>query len=344
MSFLKDYIGSAFKSSTLTAQIDADHNFKERVREKIIKKNFKNLIDELQNVIGVPFFIVGGSLFSCLTGSYNDVTNDIDIFFYNREDYEDAILKMKFQNIYNETSNTDNAFSFTTNIFKNARSETTYYQFIKTVHGSPQEVFKSIDINTSKIAITSDLEVVADESFGPFLKVDERNISPSTAERIVKYIMEKNAKYKKNGSFLKVFEYCVKEKNVKTDMYGFEIKPMYALMLSNCKLPDHYNKMMFDEVCETKLDTEELLESFDRVPSLTTNTVNYFYEHPESNHKILLAIRKHLLEKLEETLPITNFAQPAAKIEYALKEKHLIEYMNSESFSDMRTQYPEYFI
>ena len=122
-------------------------------------------------------------------------------------------------------------------------------------------------------------------------------------------------------------------------MYGFEIKPMYALILANCKLSDHYNKMMFDEVCETKLSAEELLESFDRVTSLSTNIVNYFSEHPKSNHKILLAIRKHLLEKLEEPPPpITTFARSHTRIEYALKEKHLIEYMNSESFSDMRTQ------
>lgn len=336
MSFFKDYI-----SSKLSAEIGVDHNFKEHVREKLLKKNYKNLINEIHNVIGVPFFIVGGSLFSCLTGSYNEYTNDIDIFFYNREDYEDAILKMKFQNIHNETSNTDNAFSFTTTIFKHARTGTTYYQFIKAVHGSPQKVFNSIDLNTSKIAITSDLEVVTDESFDVFLKVDERNISSTTADRMTKYIMEKNAKYKTNGSFLKVFEYCVRQKTAIADMYGFQIKPMYALLLANCKLSNHFNKIMFDEVCETELSFEEISEAFDDVRSLTNNIINYFSESPGSNHKILLSIRNNILERIEEP-PIQNLNSINQVV--ATKERNLVEYMASEKFSDMRRQYPEYFI
>jgi hypothetical protein len=133
--------------------------------------------------IDAPFFIAGGAVYSMLVG--NTQYDDIDVFFYNREDCERVTKNHEWQS--KAAMDTENALTM---VFQGMQKKV---QFIKLHVGSIPEVFKSFDINCSKCAFTSNLQLHYDLDLADPIDVNLMSINGLVVDRYYKYTVRKKA-------------------------------------------------------------------------------------------------------------------------------------------------------
>lgn len=224
-----------------------------------------------RNGINVPFFIAGGSVYSVLKG-LNDFA-DIDVFFYNLEDHS------KIDNIkVNENVNddllvhmyglykTDNATSISAEALLS-----TYkidinkdIQFINRRVGNVDDVLNSFDINCSRIAITSDYEVIYKVSLDDDIVLDMDNFKSNTMYRYRKYIKNKNAKDPNSTMLTRALYHLVDNfYNVIPKSYKGENLSSFSIITSTHYAEEEkYFKLIHDIVCEK-------FTGYDRIKAFT---------------------------------------------------------------------------
>lgn len=148
----------------------------------------------------VPFFVAGGSVYSTITDSTH--YDDIDVFFYNREDCDKVISKLdtsehQIQIVSDDAPVistkpsayiTSNAVTVSSLPKSNLQRQ---IQFVRLYVGSVNEVLSTFDLNCSKLAFTSDRQFVQSDDYTQHITVDEKNINGAILNRYYKYKSKK---------------------------------------------------------------------------------------------------------------------------------------------------------
>lgn len=149
----------------------------------------------------VPFFIAGGSVYSTINGSTH--YDDIDVFFYNREDCESVVSKLAITDDSMQVTFGDdepiistkpqayitaNAVTVSSLLKSNLQRQ---IQFVKLYVGTVQEVFNTFDLNCSKLAFTSDRQFIQSDDYTQHITIDEKNINGVILTRYYKYKSKK---------------------------------------------------------------------------------------------------------------------------------------------------------
>ncbi len=148
----------------------------------------------------VPFFVAGGSVYSTINGSTH--YDDIDVFFYNREDCDKVISKLdtsehQIQIVSDDAPVistkpsayiTSNAVTVSSLPKSNLQRQ---IQFVRLYVGSVNEVLSTFDLNCSKLAFTSDRQFVQSDDYTQHITVDEKNINGAILNRYYKYKSKK---------------------------------------------------------------------------------------------------------------------------------------------------------
>lgn len=280
-------------------------------------KDFFNKIN-----VDVPFYILGGSVFSILN-TEEAVFDDIDVFFYNETDLNkvlDAISNTDSDEIpiYYTTHDTKNALSvsdvttksyfgsvndkFSSLISKlshNPEAAGKKKQFIKLRHGPIKEVFQKIDFSCSRCCVTSDYELVKDKQFSNHIKILTDNIVSTHLDRFQKYVNMKNAIDEDHKELKKLLSYFIHRYDETfpkdygddnpIDVYGKEIVigflKRYAVDLS---VEQHIHNTFYERV-EDEYERVEIFKKFEwsgRVSlsdeALVAGIVNK-YENPKDS-------------------------------------------------------------
>ena len=138
---------------------------------KSILLNLKKLIPHNN------WFIAGGAAAS-------SVYNDIDIYFYTKEDYEAALRAIPIRTITSKLADTFEYLSYK-------------IQYIKCTFGTPEEVFATFDLNKSCIAILPTGGIVQSADFHKPLYI--KHLSTQTIQRFIKYVEDKQFPYDRSA-------------------------------------------------------------------------------------------------------------------------------------------------
>jgi len=168
---------------------------------KEIDKRMRDLVDEVkynfkfQALPDVPFFIAGGSIFGTLNNSEWD---DIDVFFYNKEDSKKVIENIRYNAFLTNNSAT------TVSALSNKRIQLTYVTF-----GDPETVFKTFDINCSMCAIDSNYEFHKSPVFSNDIEINFEYFKMGSLIRYKKYVDKKNAKDPEIKTFKEIIHFLL---------------------------------------------------------------------------------------------------------------------------------------
>lgn len=168
-----------------------------------LKSNVKRVHEFFkQHEVDVPFFIAGGSVFSCLMGHSN--YNDIDVYLYNTDDADKVVDVLSTV-----------AHTVTKNAITCTFANECAIQVITLQCGTPQKMFDTFDLNCSKCAMTSEYEIIKDDSFSEKIELDYKKVCGTSLYRMCKYIHQKDAKDPELKEFKKliVFFLSTKMKN-----------------------------------------------------------------------------------------------------------------------------------
>lgn len=165
------------------------------------------------NVDKVKFFIAGGSVFSSIN---NTRFNDIDVYFYNEQDFLFVVENIDQNDVVYHTPNAITA----RNNDRTTRAYGKEIQFIRVAFGQPEELFKLFDINSCMCCIDSDYVIHKAPEFSNDIEINFENFKINTLQRYIKYVEQKNAKDNSN-QLRKIIDYLV-------DHYEDDIAPGYA--------------------------------------------------------------------------------------------------------------------
>jgi len=202
----------------------------DRITPEIEIKLF-SLVDKVKEklyTVGneVPFFISGGSVFSTMNGSKYD---DIDVYFYHQNDFEN------FRPLMNKFSihETANSVTFITPIINKVKFELDTFisaegyqhnvepyqcrgdiQLIKCAWGTPDEVFDTFDLNCSKCCITSDYDIIRSSDWSENIVITDKNAKTDILYRYKKYITYKNAQDPKQKELKRFLYYLISNPDI----------------------------------------------------------------------------------------------------------------------------------
>lgn len=209
---------------------------------KIIKDASASL-----GVHDLKFFIAGGSVFS------DKYINDIDVYFENEEEFN----KIKDAIAENYVVTTPNAITI--------RFKKTEIQFICRDFGSPQEIFKTFDINCSMCAIDSDNNYHESKEFSKNIKLIG-NIHSKSLARYDKYVSQKGAIDKNNSEFNRLIKFFIENYDKEFDhYYSSTIKQTGAEIIKSF----HYcvdHDISIHNIAKKILSGAELVDFFSLIP------------------------------------------------------------------------------
>lgn len=153
-----------------------------------MEDKFNKVIQDLIKLIPCDFYIAGGYAASEYFNIPIEKNQDIDIFFYTEEDFQEAHKKISnartfFGSIkYDFEVQTDNAVTFT-----NLKTKISI-QLICKKFGSPEEIFEGFDINKSKVAYFPRLKkFIASNDINGDLTTYSSTFNNQTLQRLHKY-------------------------------------------------------------------------------------------------------------------------------------------------------------
>lgn len=166
----------------------------------------------------VPFFIAGGSVYSIINGSNH--YDDIDVFFYNRNDCENVTNKLNVQTSMSITFNdeepvissgpstyvTSNAVTVSALVKSSLQRQ---IQFVKLNVGTVHEIFNKFDLNCCKVAFTSDRKFIKGVDYTKHITIDERNINGMVLTRYYKYKSKKGCNDQNNISLKQIIRFLI---------------------------------------------------------------------------------------------------------------------------------------
>lgn len=166
----------------------------------------------------VPFFVAGGSVYSTINGSNH--YDDIDVFFYNREDCEHVTSKLNVQTSMSITfddedpviSTGPSAYITSNAVTVSSLTKSTLQrqiQFVKLHVGDVHEIFDKFDFNCSKVAFTSDRKFIKSADYTKHITIDERNINGMILTRYYKYKSKKGCKDQDNIALKRIIHFLI---------------------------------------------------------------------------------------------------------------------------------------
>jgi hypothetical protein len=227
----------------------------------------------------VPFIICGGSVFSTITETNFD---DIDVFFYNKEDAErccDALYATYTESI-TETSEliplienpyvvckSENALTFINSLSVNNLNFFRKIQFIRCSVGTPSDILNKFDLNCSKIGINNKGGVHYTDDFSRYIDVNMDNFTVGSFSRYQKYVDLRGAVDKDSKTLIKILDNFIENPD-RVVGSGYEGQPpLTALMvLIECIHNDGetpkgtfpYSTFLYKRICETRTPSERL--------------------------------------------------------------------------------------
>lgn len=202
----------------------------------INNKVYTKLLELLPND---KWYIAGGALL-------NTRHNDIDIFAIN--DSARVEIYVLLNTILPKSFTSSNADTFELNISTGLFGRIVEdIQLIKLHTGIPEEVFKTFDLNKSKIARLTDNTIITDPSYHKSLEVDYNNISSDTLDRAYKYAFRKDIPYE-DSLFIDLIQYYINNPHIKNYYQGKPVSMISRLknflLFNSPKLPqrikDHF--------------------------------------------------------------------------------------------------------
>lgn len=250
-----------FLSALFKQQIEVDVQYTAKL-EKIVK-DIKNVLESSN--VQVPFFIAGGSVYSII--SCNDQYEDIDVFFYNREDCEKVTSNPDWTS--KAAANTDNALTM---VFHNVAQK---IQFVKLHVGEINDVFKTFDFNCSKCAITSDMVIHNDMDSSDPIDVNLNMINGMVVDRYFKYTRKKKAQDPDDYTLKKIISYLVDtpDKKYKPSYLGEKERDSISILDSIINYDTRLTTIQFIHDCVANQQPQQRLRIFENLPNLIIHKV-----------------------------------------------------------------------
>lgn len=254
-------------------------------KSTVAEIKLRSYVDFVKSILAdsqcpVPFYIMGGSVYSTLKGL--DEFSDIDVFFSNLEDAEDAIAAVNDKIIAIDKLNKDDLFTLSMGLFLSANAlsfnwiKSTEFttintnkkiQLIRKKVGTVHEIFNTFDLNTSQCCITSNYEVISNVMLNEDIKINFKEFKSNTIQRYSRYILEKKCTDKGNSQLFKSIDYLIDNFFIKMDdaLYDNIDTKGYELIFGT--LCNYYadslevRKYIFNEMCK-KFKKDELIQAF----------------------------------------------------------------------------------
>lgn len=248
-----------------------------------LEKLVKTVNDYLEELgVQVPFFVAGGSVYSVIND--NNVYDDIDVFFYTREDCDAVINKLQpiepTQFVDGDTITitmvahsyiTSNAVTVPSLAKSSLRRQ---IQFVKLHVGTVHDVMSTFDFNCSKVAYTSQCEFVKSADYTTHITVDEKNINGMVLERYHKYISKKGCKDDDYITYKQIIRYLINNCDVRFDT-GYKTQPCIigSELLENAIRNDFIEiAQAVHDYIQTK-DVPTRLNMFSKLPALLNKEI-----------------------------------------------------------------------
>ena len=228
-------------------------------------KKLEDNVNIIKNLIGdgIPFFIAGGSVFSILN---NRPYNDIDVYFYNEDDY---------RKIENDFRNLDKIAYKTKNCFSPIHKER--IEFISKNFGTPQEIFKTFDFNCSCVAIDSNYKQHRGDNLSNVIEFNQNNIRATVFSRYIKYIEDKSAIDKDYKCIKNIIDYIIRNYNEDCDdYYSDKNNTKYFDILNSCSWVVNNNLYHIDKTINKYIqDDHEKINLFKSLLRVVQKNINF---------------------------------------------------------------------
>ena len=137
------------------------------------------------------WFVAGGSVASL-------ITTDVHVYFYSKEDYDKAIQKI--------TKGYHKSTFSATFIYNNIQ-----YHYVKSIFGQPRDIFKTINLNKSCIAMLPTEETIRSDDYNELMYI--KNINSKTLIDFIAHVKYHRFNYNKI-KLIKVIEDLISKDTV----------------------------------------------------------------------------------------------------------------------------------
>ncbi len=309
---------------------------------QLIRKGVKSgalgdLVQEIkQYKINVPFFIAGGSVFS--TMNKTDY-NDIDVYFYNQEDYEtaskillDIFKKREKEDREHEKSSVFSQIdisSLSKHQTKNSLSINGLtkqpLQLICKNFGEPDYILKGFDLYNSMCCITSEGDVWVHPECTKELKVNFDIINFQTLQRSFKYIENKK---------------CIDSTEQIKKLITFIVENAFETML------DGYSEQKFQAI--VSICRQQFKGKFEKFFYQVHDNIRNIYNDEDK----LKLFSRLITNKTLRRVPLHHYMCPEYYLAYYMylrKRKKVLtvddtSVFPSEVWGSLGDKYPEYLI
>ena len=170
----------------------------------------KKVLDE--KYTNIDFYVVGPSAFQAVQGNESKSIEDIRVYFYKKEDF--VKVKTYFASLL--VNVLDDTF-FMKDDFVRAETNNHHFDsilFMGDFFGTPSDLFKTFDLNTSKVAITNNFDIIKDPSFDNCITVDFTNFNTQTFVKYLRYVKRKNAVDPQYREYKKLIDFTLENLDV----------------------------------------------------------------------------------------------------------------------------------
>lgn len=294
---------------------------------------------EIKQIIDGRYFIAGGACIDVMNNTRLELSNDVDIFFENQEDFDMAHEDLLAWGYHSVKFESPNARMYTYNepspvfespntlIHTNNELRFELVQLIK-IFNTPEDTLERFDLNKSQIGITSKGEVIVHKNFKGPLKINYQNFKSDTQMRYIKYATTKGFNWD-DDSIDELFDYLIEDHEVETtyNLKNETVKTTTLLTAFITQLNEHNILLVEDSLnlVVNKISnktTSEFVEIFGPL-------CNFLECKKIQNPLVYLSMYKNL---------ITNVID--ASLYYELYKQKFGKY----KYEILTETYPEYFV
>lgn len=274
-----------------------------------LEKLVKTVNDYLEELgVPVPFFVAGGSVYSTINDNAN--YDDIDVFFYTREDCDAVINKLQPIEPTKFVDGDTITITMAAHSYITSNAVTVpslpksplrrHIQFVKLHVGTVHDVMSTFDFNCSKVAYTSQGEFVKSVDYTTHITVDEKNINGMVLDRYHKYKSKKDCKDDEHATYKQIIRYFINNYDVQFDT-GYKIQPCItgSELLENAIRNDSMAiAQAVHDYIQVK-DTTTRLRIFSKLPSLLDKEIENISDELYL-FLLLRAMKNPVLHKCED--------------------------------------------
>ena len=165
-----------------------------------------------EKYINIDFYVVGPTAFQAVQGNESNDFDDIHVYFYKKEDFVrvKTYLAGLLDNVLDDTF-------FMKDDFVRVETNNQHFDsilFMGDFFGTPSDLFKTFDLNTSKVAITNNSDIIKDPSFDNCITVDFTKFNTQTFVKYLRYVKRKNAVDPQYREYKKLIDFTLENLDV----------------------------------------------------------------------------------------------------------------------------------